>query len=101
MIVNPHAKHGDLVDLIKRRIEGYITATKYVMIMYNISNDKLEEAIKITPGKRSPTITSLDDQDGKAVASLVLLKEANDKMDALHDIGATDILTVNISNSRM
>ena len=89
------------MNLIKRRIEGYITATKYVMIVYNISKDLLEQAVKITPGKRSPTITTLDNGNYKSVSSLVLKKEVNDRMDELHLIGATDILCLNISNSLM
>ena len=101
LISNPHAEHGDLVVLIKRRIEGYITATKYVMIVYNISEELLEKAVQITPGKRSPTVTTLDDGKSKAVSSLVLKKEVNDKMDALHEVGATDILVLNIANSLM
>jgi ATP phosphoribosyltransferase len=71
------------------------------MIMYNVSNVLLQKAIDITPGKRSPTITSLDDNQSKAVSSLVLKKEAPDKMDELHDLGATDILVLNLSNTRM
>jgi len=101
LIGNPQAAHQDLVDLIKRRIEGYITATKYAMVVYNISNDLLHEVVKITPGKRSPTITSLDDGKSKAVSSLVLKSELADKMDQLHDVGATDILVLDIVNSRM
>ena len=100
LIGNPHAEHRDLVEMIKGRIEGYITATKYNMIIYNVSNDLLEAALKITPGKRSPTITTLDD-GGKAVSSLVLKKEVGDKMDALKAIGATDILVLALSNTRM
>jgi len=100
LISNPHAEHGDLVNLIKRRIDGYITATKYVMIVYNVSQELLAKALEITPGKRSPTITTLDD-GGKSVSSLVLKKEINDRMDKLHDIGATDILCLNIANSLM
>lgn len=101
LIVNPKAEHRDLVDLIRRRLDGYITATKYVLVMYNISISLLADAIKITPGKRSPTITSLDDGESKAVSSLVLAKEVNNIMDRLHDIGATDILVMEIKNSRM
>lgn len=101
LIANPHAEHQDLVDLIKRRIEGYITATKYVMIMYNISNDLLPLAVKVTPGKRSPTITPLDDGVSKAVSSLVLKSEVSAKMDELHALGATDILVFDLANSRM
>ena len=88
------------MNLIKARIEGYITATQYVMIMYNVSGNILEECVKITPGKRSPTVTSLDD-GGKAVSSLVLKSELAGKMDALHAVGATDILVLNLTNSRM
>jgi len=101
LIVNPNAEHRDLVDLIKRRLEGYITSTNYVMVVYNISNDLLSEVLKITPGKRSPTITSLDDGESKSVSSLILKKEMNDIMDQLHEIGATDILVMNLVNSRM
>jgi len=89
------------VNLLKRRIDGYITSTKYVMIMYNVVNELLEEATKITPGKRSPTITSLDDGHYKSVSSLVKKDEVSEKMDLLHDIGATDILVFSLTNSRM
>lgn len=101
LIANPNAEHKDLVTMIKRRLEGYITATKHVMLVYNVANDILDKAVMITPGKRSPTITSLDDGQSKSVSSLVLKKEVNEKMDALIEIGATDILVINISNSRM
>jgi ATP phosphoribosyltransferase-like protein len=100
LIGNPQAEHKELVEMIKGRIEGYIVATKYNMMIYNVSDNLLAEALKITPGKRSPTITTLDD-GGKAVSSLVLKKEVSAKMDALKAIGATDILVLSISNSRM
>jgi ATP phosphoribosyltransferase len=101
MIANPHTEHQDLIQLLQRRIEGYITATKFVMIVYNVHVDLLEKAKVITPGKRSPTITSLDDPNYKAVSSLVATKEVSDKMDQLHDLGATDILVIDLHNTRM
>lgn len=101
LIANPNAEHRDLVNLIKRRLDGYITATKYVMVMYNVSVKLLEKALKITPGKRSPTVTSLDCGESKAVSTLVSQKGVNNIMDQLHDIGATDILVLGVSNSRM
>ena len=87
--------------MIKMRVEGYMIAKKFVMISYNIHNDLLKAAIKITPGKKSPNITSLNDSDFKAVSCLVEQKESNAKMDELHDLGATDILTFLLSNTRM
>jgi ATP phosphoribosyltransferase len=101
LISNPNSTHKDIVALLKRRIEGYITATKYVMVIYNAAIDLLPEAIKVTPGKKSPTITTLECGTIKAVSSLVLKKEVSEKMDALHAIGCTDILVLNINNSRM
>jgi ATP phosphoribosyltransferase len=101
LIANPKTSHKELITKLQRRIEGYITSTKYVMVMYNISNDLMAQAIKITPGKKSPTITNLECGNLKAVSSLVLKKEVSEKMDALHDIGATDILVLDLKNSRM
>eukprot|EP00526_Cylindrotheca_closterium_P017950 CAMPEP_0113639492 /NCGR_PEP_ID=MMETSP0017_2-20120614/20716_1 /TAXON_ID=2856 /ORGANISM="Cylindrotheca closterium" /LENGTH=298 /DNA_ID=CAMNT_0000550705 /DNA_START=128 /DNA_END=1025 /DNA_ORIENTATION=+ /assembly_acc=CAM_ASM_000147 len=101
LIANPNSTHKDLVELIKKRIDGFITATKYCMVMYNISEELLPKAIEVSPGKRSPTITNLDAAGMKAVSSLVLKKEVSEKMDALHDIGATDILVLEMANSRM
>ena len=101
LIANPHTQHADIVNLLRRRIDGYITATKFVMVVYNVHVDLLEAATKITPGKRSPTITSLDDVDFKAVSSLVSAKNVNTIMDQLHDLGATDILVLDLKNSRM
>lgn len=101
LISNPNSEHSDLISKLKKRIEGYITATKYVMIMYNIANELMQDCIKITPGKKSPTITTLECGSQKAVSSLVLKKEVSEKMDALHDAGATDILVLELKNSRM
>jgi ATP phosphoribosyltransferase len=101
LISNPNSEHKELITKLRKRIEGYITATKYVMVMYNIANELMAEAIKITPGKKSPTITNLECGNTKAVSSLVLKKEVSDKMDALQEVGATDILVLELKNSRM
>jgi ATP phosphoribosyltransferase len=90
----------DMVNLLKQRIEGYITSQKFVMVSYNCSTDVLEAVTKITPGKRSPTITNLTDE-GHAVSSLVMKKQIVKVMDELHLAGATDILVFELANSRM
>lgn len=100
LIGNPNAEHKDLVAMIKRRIEGFITSTKYEMIAYNVTADLVEAAKKITPGKKSPTITSLDD-GGKAISALVHKNDLSKIMDELYELGATDILSMHLSNSRM
>jgi ATP phosphoribosyltransferase-like protein len=66
-----------------------------------VGSDLLDEAMKITPGKRSPTVTALECGTVKSVSSLILKKEVSEKMDALQKVGATDILVMSIMNSRM
>jgi ATP phosphoribosyltransferase len=44
LISNPNAKHNDLVELVKLRLDGYITATKSVLVTYNVSDSILTDA---------------------------------------------------------
>lgn len=94
-------KHEETVNLIKQRIQGYMTACSYMMISYNISRELMPMALKITPGKRSPTVSELDGDAGVAVSALVLQSRSSAIMDELEKAGATDILLFSITNSRM
>ena len=101
LISSKSSKHEELINIVKKRFEGYITSTKFMLIQYNISRDKLPDAIKITPGKRSPTVSSLDGEDAVAVSALVNKNDAATLMDRLETVGATDIMLFSLSNSRM
>ncbi|CAN0305490.1 unnamed protein product, partial [Ectocarpus fasciculatus] len=48
LIVGKDTKHREMVDLIVRRIEGYITAEKYLMVSYNTSKENLEACKKVS-----------------------------------------------------
>ncbi|MCJ1319405.1 ATP phosphoribosyltransferase (ATP-PRTase) (ATP-PRT) [Xylographa vitiligo] len=100
LIKNKNSKKQEMIDLIASRIRGVITAQKYVLCQYNIARSSLDIAKEITPGKRAPTITALDMQDWVAVSSMVEKKHVANKMDELTKIGATDILVLDIANSR-
>ena len=89
-----------LVDLIASRIAGVITAKRYVLCQYNILRSSLAEATKISPGKRAPTITSLDEEGWCAVSIMVEKKRIAIVMDELTKVGAQDILVLDIKNSR-
>ncbi|EOD47605.1 putative ATP phosphoribosyltransferase protein [Neofusicoccum parvum] len=89
-----------LVDLIAARIRGVITAQKYVLCTYNIERNQLSSARSITPGKRAPTVTSLEDNGWVAVQAMVERKKIATVMDELTSIGASDILVTKIENSR-
>ncbi|MCJ1246995.1 ATP phosphoribosyltransferase (ATP-PRTase) (ATP-PRT) [Trapelia coarctata] len=100
LIKSKNPSNQALVDLIASRILGVITAQKYVLCQYNVPRALLKTATGITPGKRAPTITPLEHQDWVAVSSMVEKKEIANKMDELTSLGATDILVLNIANSR-
>ncbi|CAM9929196.1 unnamed protein product [Scytosiphon promiscuus] len=101
LIVGKATKHREMVNLIVRRIEGYITAEKYLMVSYNISKDDLERSKKVAPGKRSPTVSQLDTEGWVAVQSLILKKDSSRVMDDLQECGATDILLFALHNTRI
>lgn len=89
-----------IVDLLTSRVRGVITAQKYVLCQYNIPRAELATASHITPGKRAPTVTALEEEGWVAVSSMVEKKNIATVMDELSKVGASDILVLNIANSR-
>ncbi|XHG05119.1 ATP phosphoribosyltransferase (ATP-PRTase) (ATP-PRT) [Aspergillus wentii] len=100
ILVKSRNTKNPIVDLILPRIRGVITAQKFVLCQYNIPRVELATASKITPGKRAPTITALEEDGWVAVSSMVEKKKIATVMDDLSKAGATDILVMNIANSR-
>lgn len=101
LLANPQSTHKEVIRLLQRRIQGYLTATRYMLMSYNVSRPLLAGAMEITPGKRSPTVAPLDDDNSCAVSVLVEKKGMSEIMDQLEAIGATDILVTGLQNSRM
>lgn len=60
----------------------------------------LVAATKITPGRRAPTINALEEEGWVAVSSMVEKKRIATVMDDLTEIGAVDILVLDIANTR-
>lgn len=89
-----------LLQTIITRIRGYIIAQQYVLVNYNVNREHLPVVLKITPGKRAPTITTLDEPGWVAVSSMVVKKEVAQVMDKLSQNHAHDILVLSIDNSR-
>ncbi|KAK9361418.1 hypothetical protein V1504DRAFT_451484 [Lipomyces starkeyi] len=101
LIASQHPTHPDLLEIIASRIKGVIAAGKYVLCNYNCPREKLDVVITITPGRRAPTVSPLEDEDWVSVSSMVEKKRIAEVMDKLRAIGAEDILVFNISNSRV
>ncbi|KAL3478197.1 muts domain V-domain-containing protein [Aspergillus californicus] len=100
VLVQNRSTKNPLVNLILSRIRGVITAQKFVLCQYNIPRASLAIACNITPGKRAPTITALEEDGWVAISSMVEKKKIATVMDELTKVGATDILVLGIANSR-
>lgn len=68
--------------MLRRRLRGVLVARQYVMMDYDISEDLLEAATKITPGMQSPTISPLDRDGSVAVRAMVRKRDTNKIMDS-------------------
>ncbi|ODQ63060.1 ATP phosphoribosyltransferase [Nadsonia fulvescens var. elongata DSM 6958] len=101
LIQSKNPSHPEIVDMIKSRLNGVLAAKKFVLCNYNAPRDKLEDLLKITPGRRAATVSPLDDDEWVAVSSMIEQKKMATIMDSLQTTGATDILVLSISNCRV
>jgi len=100
LIRSKHPSDPKLVNKICNRIRGVITAQRYVLCTYNVARSNLENVRKITPGKRAPTVNSLEENGWVAVSVMVERKNIANVMDELTEEGATDILVTKLENTR-
>ena len=88
-------------DTFERRLHSVNVARSYVLVDYDIPNDRLSQACEITPGIESPTVSSLQDPKWSAVRSMVLSSDVHRIMDELFALGAKGILVTNIHACRL
>ncbi|KAG5929266.1 hypothetical protein E4U42_006463 [Claviceps africana] len=100
LVKSKSTSKAEMVELIASRIRGVITAQRHVLCQYNIERSRLPEACRITPGKRAPTITTLDEDGWVAVSAMVEKKKIATVMDDLTRVGASDIIVLDIHNTR-
>ena len=84
-----------------QRIRGILLARNYVMIEYDIPQDKIAEASAITPGIESPTIAPLSKPNWFAVKSMIRRQDVNSIIDRLEDCNAKGIIVMDIRTCRM
>jgi ATP phosphoribosyltransferase len=95
------ARNEPKVAQFLRRMQGVLVAHRYVMMDYDIRAEKVEEAVALTPGLESPTISPLHHEGWVAVRSMVPTGQAQRIMDDLYDLGARAILTTGIHACRL
>ena len=88
-------------DIFRRRVEGVLVARSYVMMDYDITEDRVAEAVAITPGIESPTVSPLHREGWVAVRAMVPRLGAQRVMDELWEVGARGILVTDIHACRV
>jgi ATP phosphoribosyltransferase-like protein len=78
-----------------------LVARSYVMMDYDIRTERVEEAVALTPGIESPTVSPLHREGWVAVRSMVPRDTAQRVMDELWDLGARGILSTDIHACRL
>ncbi|KAF5340654.1 hypothetical protein D9611_007518 [Ephemerocybe angulata] len=96
-----HPHLTPIINLITKRIAGVIAASKFVIVQYNVHGDTLAAATAITPGRRAPTVSRLEEDNWFAVSAMVEKNKAADVMDSLVKAGAEDVLVFNLDNCRV
>ena len=89
------------VEVLRRRMLGVVTARHYVMLDYDVPATLVDEACAITPGLESPTVSSLQNPEWKAVRAMVPRAGTNQVMDRLWEMGARAILVTDIAACRL
>lgn len=84
-----------------RRLRSVLIARAYVMVDYDIRLEHLEQAVAITPGLESPTVSPLHRQGWVAVRAMVPTNQTQSIMDELEKVGACAILATQIHACRI
>jgi ATP phosphoribosyltransferase len=88
-------------EVFKRRLDGVLVARSYVMMDYDIESDRVAQAVALTPGIESPTVSPLHREGWVAVRAMVPRAGAQRLMDDLFDLGARGILLTDIHACRL
>lgn len=91
----------DGLETLKRRLSGVLVARQYVLMDYDLPANLIDEAVAITPGFESPTVSPLRDTGWVAVRAMVPRTDTNLLMDALYTLGARAIIVSSIHAARI
>ena len=102
LLVRPaHTRPNAAEETFVRRLQGVIVARAYVMVDYDIAEELLDEASRITPGLESPTVSPLKEPGWVAVRAMVERVRVHRVMDELFELGGRAILVTDIHACRL
>jgi ATP phosphoribosyltransferase len=101
VLITRRGAQPDAFDVFTRRVDGVLVARSYVMMDYDIPEDRVAGAVEVTPGLEGPTISPLRREGWVAVRVMVPRAGAQRLMDELYGLGARAILLTDIHACRL
>ena len=98
---NSETAEKEKAQRFAERIKGILVAREYVVVEYDLPEDKLDAAREITPGIESPTVSPLNKDGWVAVKAMARRSRGNEIMDDLHALGARGIIITTIRTCRI
>jgi ATP phosphoribosyltransferase len=89
------------LEVFRRRLEGVLVARSFVMMDYDVPSEHVSDAVALTPGIESPTVSPLHREGWFAVRAMVPRATAQRIMDELWEVGARAILVTDIHACRL
>ena len=83
-----------LLDQLLFRIESVERSRGKKYILMNLPTERIQEAVAILPGVKSPTVLPLDEAGGSSIHAVVDESVLWQKIERLKEIGAEDILVL-------
>lgn len=86
----------EMVDQVRFRLDAVRNSRGLKYLLMNIPNDRIEEAIRIIPAMRSPTILPLAQEGWSSMHSVVKEDVLWEKIEKLKKVGAEGILVLSV-----
>ena len=98
LIGNPALDDGKMriVRTLMSRFTSVIRSRGKKYMLVNVPNDRIQDALKIIPSMKSPTLLPLADKGWSAIHAVIDEADVWEKADALKKIGAEDILILSM-----
>lgn len=93
----PEEKRADL-DKLKFRLNSILDSRGMKYVLMNLPRTAVDQAVKILPGMKSPTLLPLTDPEWCSLHVVIPESELWEKIEQLKEIGAEDILILNLEN---
>lgn len=100
LIATPGLQEDKLeeIDKLKFRLNSILDSRGMKYVLMNIPRTSLDQAVKMLPGMKSPTLLPLTDPEWCSLHVVIPESELWGKIEMLKSIGAEDILVLNLEN---